>query len=155
MTEEMRPKDYLELGILYVREGRYEEAFRALRQAMFRYTEQSGHELPYPLMSYYGLCLVVLRQDPPRGLALCKRVVDESGNRPEFYWNLGKAYLAMRRKPQAITAFEHGLQIGDDPRIVGELRRLGIRNQPPLPFLPRENFINRYLGILRAKSRAA
>jgi tetratricopeptide (TPR) repeat protein len=155
MSKEMRPKDYMELGILYVREGRYDAAFRALRQAMFGYTEERGHELPYPLMSYYGLCLVVLRQDPPRGLAMCKRAVDEAGNRPEFYWALGKAYLAMRRKPQAITAFQHGLQIGDDARLVGELRRLGIRNEPLIPFLSRENFLNRYLGILRAKSRAA
>lgn len=155
MSQEMRPKDYMELGILYVREGRFDEAFRALRQAMFRYTEQSGHELPYPLMSYYGLCLVVLHQDPPRGLSLCKRAVDEAGNRPEFYWNLGKAYLAVRRKPQAITAFQHGLQIGDDPRLVSELRRLGIRNQPLIPFLSRENILNRCLGLLRAKSKAA
>lgn len=155
MTQQMRPKDYLELGILYIREGRYDEAFRALRQAMFRYSDHSNHELPYPLMSYYGLCLVVLRQDPPRGLALCKRAVDESGNRSEFYWALGKAYLALRRKRQAITAFEHGLQIGDDARIVAELRRLGLRNPPLLSFLPRHNFINRYLGRWRAKSRAA
>ncbi len=155
MTQEMRPKDYMELGILYIREGRYEEAFRALRQAMFGYTGEIGHQLPYPLMSYYGLCLVVLRQDPPRGLALCKRAVDEAGNRPEFYWALGKAYLAMRRKPLAITAFQHGLQIGDDPRLVSELRRLGVRNPPLIPFLSRENFLNRYLGILRAKSKAA
>lgn len=155
MSQEMRPKDYMELGILYVREGRYDEAFRALRQAMFAYTEKSGHEMPYHLMSYYGLCLVVLRQDPPRGLALCKRAVDEAGNRTEFYWALGKAYLALRRKAQAITAFQHGLQIGDDARLVSELRRLGVRNTPLIPFLSRENFLNRYLGILRAKSKAA
>jgi tetratricopeptide (TPR) repeat protein len=155
MSQEMRPKDYLELGILYVREGRYDEAFRSLRQAMLGFTEQRGHDLPYSLMAYYGLCLVVLRQDPPRGLALCRRAVDESGDRPDFYWALGKAYLAMRRKSQAITAFEHGLQIGDDPRLARELRRLGIRNQPLIPFLPRENFLNRYLGLWRAKSRAA
>lgn len=155
MSQEMRPKDYMELGILYVREGRYEEAFRALRQAMFCYSDKSGHEMPYHLMSYYGLCLVVLRQDPTRGLALCKRAVDEAGNRTEFYWALGKAYLAMRRKPLAITAFQNGLQIGDDTRLISELRRLGIRNPPPIPFLPRENFLNRYLGMLRTKSNAA
>lgn len=156
MTQEMRPKDYLELGILYTREGRFEEAFRALRRAMSGYTEQRGHDhVPPHLLAYYGLCLVVLRQDPPSGLALCKRAVNEASNRSEFYWTLGKAYLAMRRKPQAITAFQSGLQIGDDPRLVGELRRMGIRNPPLIPFLARENFLNRYLGILRAKSKAA
>ncbi len=155
MSVHMRPKDYLELGMLYVREGRYDEGFRALQQAMLRYSEQRGHDLPRHLMAYYGLCLVVLRQDPSRGLALCKRAVDEAGDRPEFYWALGKAYLAMRRKPLAITAFEHGLQIGDDPRLVSELRRLGVRNRPLIPFLPRENFLNRYLGILRTKHNAA
>jgi tetratricopeptide (TPR) repeat protein len=153
MTQEMRAKDYVELGILYVREGRYEEAFRSLRQAMLRYSEQNNHELPYPLMSYYGLCLVVLRQDPSRGLTLCKRAVDEAGSKPDFYWNLGKAYLALRKKPQAITAFQHGLEIDDDPRLAAELRRLGVRRRPLVPFLPREHFLNRCLGLWRGKSR--
>ena len=155
MSQEMRPKDYVELGMLYVREGRYEEAFRALRQAMFRYSEQKTHELPYPLMSYYGLCLVVLRQEPPLGMTLCKRAVNEAGNKSEFYWNLGKAYLALRNKAQAITAFQHGLEIDDDPRLTSELRRLGVRGRPLLPFLPRQHFLNRCLGRWRGKSRAA
>ena len=154
--EKMKPKDFLELGVLYAREGRFEEAFRALRQAMRGYTEERGNDrLPAHLLAYYGLCLVVLRQDPPQGLVLCRRAVDEASNRTEFYWTLGKAYLALRRKPQAITAFHHGLQIGDDPRLSGELRRLGVRTPPLIPFLSRENLLNRYLGLWRAKSRAA
>lgn len=155
MSHAMRPKDYVELGMLYVKEGRYDEALHALQEAMLRYDEQNTQELPYPLLSYFGLCLVVLRQNAPRGLALCKRVVDEAGNKPDFYWNLGKAYLSLRKKSQAITAFQHGLEIGDDPRLETELRRLGIRNRPLLPFLPRRHFINRYLGLWRTKNRAA
>lgn len=154
-TQNMRPKDYVELGMLYVREGRYDEALHALQEAMLRYDEQNVRELPYPLLSYFGLCLVVLRQDTSRGLTLCRRAVDEAGNKPDFYWNLGKAYLALRKKPQAIIAFQHGLQIGDDPRLVTELNRLGVRSRPLFPFLSRRHFLNRYWGRWRTKSRAA
>lgn len=154
MANEMRPADYVELGILYVKEGRYQEAYRSLRQAMLHFGDYRVNEIPYPLLSYYGLCLVALGKESARGLTFCRRAVDEAGTRSDFYWNLGKAYLFLDRKPQAIKAFQNGLQIQDDRRIVAELTRLGVRSRPLIPFLSRSHVVNRYLGLLRARSRS-
>jgi tetratricopeptide (TPR) repeat protein len=151
--DKMRPEEYLELGILYVREGRFEDGHRALRQAALQYGERNDKAIPPVLLSYYGLCLVALRRDTERGLRYCKRAVHEAGARPDFYLNLGKAYLFLKKKPDAITAFQHGLQIDDDPRLVAALKRLGTRNLPTIPFLPRRNFLNRYLGLWRSRRR--
>ncbi|MFZ5864194.1 MAG: hypothetical protein ACOYXR_15330 [Nitrospirota bacterium] len=150
---ELRPEEYLELGILYVREGRFEDANRALKQAALKYGDRSDKHVPPVLLSYYGLCLVALRRDADRGLRYCKRAVHEAEARPDFYWNLGKAYLFLKKKPEAITAFQHGLEIDDDPRLLAALNRLGSRKLPMIPFLPRRHFLNRYLGLWRSRRR--
>lgn len=151
--DQLRPEEYLELGILYVREGRFEDGHRALKQSAHHYGERDIKKIPSVLLSYYGLCLVALNRDPVRGLKYCKRAVDASGSRGDFYWNLGKAYLFLKRKGEAITAFQHGLEIDDDPRLISALKRLGTRNLPMVPFLPRHHILNRYLGLWRARRR--
>jgi tetratricopeptide (TPR) repeat protein len=151
--DKLRPEEHLELGILYVREGRFDDAHRSLKQAAHQYGERDIKAIPPVLLSYYGLCLVALQRDAERGLRYCKRAVDVAGSRPDFYWNLGKAYLFLKRKPEAIVAFQHGLELDDDPRLVAALKRLGTRKLPLIPFLPRHNFLNRYLGLWRARRR--
>jgi tetratricopeptide (TPR) repeat protein len=151
--DKMRPEEFLELGILYVREGRFEDAHRALKQAALQYGERSDKAIPPVLLSYYGLCLVALQRDKDRGLRYCKRAVHEAGARPDFYWNLGKAYLFIKKKPEAITAFQRGLELDDDPRLIAALNRLGTRKLPMIPFLPRRHFLNRYLGLWRSRRR--
>ncbi|MFZ5876159.1 MAG: hypothetical protein ACOYXU_07085 [Nitrospirota bacterium] len=149
----MRPEEYLELGMLYTREGRFEDAHRTLKLAAKQYGEHNIQRIPSPLLSYYGLCLVALRKDPERGLRYCKRAVNAAVARPDFYLNLGKAYLFLKRKSDAIAAFQHGLEIADDPRLIAALNRLGTRKLPMIPFLPRRHFLNRYLGLWRARKR--
>lgn len=144
----MKAADYVELGVLYAREGRYLDAHTNLRHALVGFGKLSLKDVPFMLLSYYGLCLVALGKDTGRGLAYCRRAVDEAGNRSEYYFNLGKALVFLKRKAEAITAFQHGLAIDDDPRIETELNRLGIRSRPAIPFLPRRHFLNRYLGRL-------
>ena len=154
MANEMKTADYIELGVLYIREGRYQDAYKPLRQALLVYGEYNVQDVPPELLSYYGLCLIALEKDEDRGLTFCRRAVDEAGHRTDFYWNLGKAYLLLKRKTAAIEAFDRGLEIDDDPRLFDELVRLGIRSRPPIPFLPRRHFLNRCLGKLRMRGQS-
>jgi hypothetical protein len=66
---------------------------------------------------------------------------------PVLYLNLGKAYLVSGKRKLAITAFQKGL--GIDPKnqdLMREMKKLGIRKKPPVPFLGRSNSLNKYLG---------
>lgn len=144
----MQTNDYIELGVLYAREGRYLDAYTNLRSALAAAEHPSIKNIPFILLSYYGLCLVALGKDTERGVTYCRRAVEEAGNRSDFYWNLGKSLLLLQRKAEAIRAFQQGLAIDDDARIEVELRALGIRSRPPLPFLSRRHFLNRYIGRL-------
>ncbi len=154
MVDEMKTTDYIELGVLYLKEGRYLDAYKPLRQALLAYGEFNVQDVPSELLSYYGLCLIALEKDEDRGLTFCRRAIDAAGHRTDLYWNLGKAYLLLNRKTAAIAAFERGLDIDDDPRLFDELVRLGIRGRPPIPFLPRRHFINRCLGMLRMRRQS-
>jgi hypothetical protein len=53
----------------------------------------------------------------------------------------------MRR--EAIAAFEAGLRYDSDhSELRLEQQLIGLRKQPPMPFLSRSNPINKYLGII-------
>ncbi len=71
---------------------------------------------------------------------------------PVFYLNLGRAYLKGNRKAEAVEAFQEGLK--NDPEnhdLLWELRKLGKRKSPPIPFLRRSNPVNKYIGLLVSK----
>ena len=54
-------------------------------------------------------------------------------------------------RKKALDAFHQGLKIDDENEAIKtELRRMGTRKDPPLPFLGRNNFLNHYLGKLLA-----
>ena len=75
---------------------------------------------------------------------------------PELHWNLGRILLAANRKREAHAALVRGLrwQKGH-PGIVGELRRMGRRRRPTLPFLTRSHPINVFLGRLSRPPKSA
>ncbi len=67
----------------------------------------------------------------------------------ENYLNLGRVYLRAGLKMKAIETFRRGLELNNkNPEIISELKTLGLRNKPPVPSLPRDNFVNKYLGII-------
>ena len=50
----MTTAHYIELGVLYAKEGRYHDAYKPLRQALTSYGEQNVKDVPFILVSYYG-----------------------------------------------------------------------------------------------------
>jgi tetratricopeptide (TPR) repeat protein len=49
---------------------------------------------------------------------------------------------------EAIKAFREGMHHESNAQIIQELERLGLRNPPVIPFLKRNNPLNKYLGII-------
>jgi hypothetical protein len=72
--------------------------------------------------------------------------------RAELFLNLGRVYLMARDRRSAYEAFTMGLRIDRrDPRLRRELRRMGVRRRPVLPFLDRGHAVNRWLGRFMAR----
>ncbi len=156
-AEEIRPADYLRAVKARLRSGRQKEAFGLLLQASVRYPDE-------PLiLSYYGCLQAIVDKRYRSGVETCKRAIalfkkeasfDEDALYPVFYLNLGRAYVAAGKKRDAIDAFKKGLKYDNSHYdLLKELRGLGIREKPPVPFLDRSNPINKYVGLILHKAK--
>ncbi len=156
-TEKIRPADYLRAVKASLRSGKQKEAFGLLLQATAQFPDE-------PLiLSYYGCLQALVDKKYRSGVETCKRAIALFGEKesfsvevlyPVFYLNLGRAYLAAGKKKDAIDAFHKGLQYDNgNSDLRKELRGLGIRKKPPVPFLERANPINKYIGMILQKAK--
>ena len=105
------------------------------------------------IQSYLGYCIAMERGQITEALNLCRIAIDAEPNNPEHYLNLGRVYLKARRRDDAIEELRRGLSFGDNRDITALLERLGVRKQPVFTFLPRNNFLNKYIGIILVRLR--
>jgi tetratricopeptide (TPR) repeat protein len=105
--------------------------------------------------SHYGLALGLVERRLDRALELCRSAAREEFFQPAHYLNLARLHLAFGFKAESIRYLRRGLMIDpDNDPIRAELRRLGVRRNPPLSFLRRGNLLNRLLGKLRGRAGA-
>jgi tetratricopeptide (TPR) repeat protein len=148
--------EYFEEVQQLLREGDGNAALSTLRHALDQFPVD-----PF-LLSYYGCLLAVVENKPQEGIRICEdalltlRTSMPFGSEffyPAFYLNLGRAYMKGDKKKDAIRAFQHGLQ--NDPHnsdILWEMKKIGSRKKPLVPFLSRTNPINKYIGMLLYKA---
>ncbi|MGW8272434.1 MAG: tetratricopeptide repeat protein [Thermodesulfovibrionales bacterium] len=110
---------------------------------------------PY-LLSYHGYLRASIAKDHGNGMKMCKDALEMLKEQmpvgaefffPVFLLNIGRVYLLSGRTQHAINNFRRGLEL--DPGnvdLIGELQRLGLRRSPVIPFLSRNNLLNKYLG---------
>jgi len=138
-----------------VSELRYGRATCAL--LLFRRAVTISREAAQPnrrvarYLSYSGICLHRsggLAQD---ALRLCQEAVGIDGNRPSLWRNLASVAVAAGRPGLAHHALNRALAVSPGHRgVATDLRKLGIRRRPVLPFLDRSNTVNVVLGRIRA-----
>jgi tetratricopeptide (TPR) repeat protein len=156
-AEEIKPSAYLRAVKVHLRSGKQKDAFGLLLRASVQFPDE-------PLiLSYYGCLQAIVDKKHRTGVEACKRALalfkrkKSSGEEvlyPVFYLNLGRAYLAAGKKKDAIDAFHKGLQYDkSNSDLRKELRGLGMRKPPPVPFLDRANPINKYIGMILQKAK--
>ncbi len=156
MSQKQKTKsDYFEEVKKLLRKGSGKEALKTLRESLEKFPSD-----PF-LMSYYGCLVAVVENNPKEGIRICREAIAGIKDSlpfggefffPVFYLNLGRAYLKGNRKAEAVNAFQEGLI--NDPEnhdLLWELRKLGTRRRPPIPFLHRSNPVNKYIGLLVSK----
>ena len=98
------------------------------------------------------MCVAYERGKIKDAISLCERALQVESQNVEIYLNLGKVYLRAGLKIKAVETFRRGLKIdSENPEIIAELQLLGIRKKPVIPSLPRDNFLNKYLGIILSR----
>jgi tetratricopeptide (TPR) repeat protein len=153
---DITPADYLRAVKSRLMSGKQKTAFELLQQATIQFPNDPV------ILSYYGCLLAIVERKYRGGVETCRKAIvmlkkqasfGEEMLYPVFYLNLGRAYLASGKKNDAISAFKKGLQFDNSNNdLLKDLRALGVRKQPPVPFLDRTNPINKYIGkLLRTK----
>jgi Flp pilus assembly protein TadD len=105
-------------------------------------------------MSWYGLTLVLVERNSNLGVSLVDQALRVAGPSPELLLNSARAHLALKQRERAIRAIGRGLELWPaDPRLAAARDALGWRAKPVLPFLSRNNPLNRVLGRMRHRWR--
>jgi dihydrofolate reductase len=65
--------------------------------------------------------------------------------------NLGRIQLLAGEREKGLTTLRKGMQQGGDGEFLAELNKMGVRETPLFPSLPRSHPLNRYLGLLLSR----
>lgn len=101
-------------------------------------------------VSYYGVCLAKLRRKYAEAVQYCNVSIKANIFDPDHRYNLALVYLERDERRAAVEALSSGLRLNPrHPRINRIFDEIGRRQKPPIPFLPRNNPINVWLGKKR------
>jgi tetratricopeptide (TPR) repeat protein len=143
-------EDSFRQGMNAFEEGRGREAM-AFFEAAIKLERRFGARTPQArYLSHYGLCLGMVMQRKHEGVRYCKEAAHLETYNADIQCNLGRVLLASGIRKEAYRAFVSGLKM--DPGhagIVRELKQMGVRRRPVLPFLSRNNRLNVLLGRIR------
>lgn len=152
IEREKQKAEYFDTVKKLLRSGNNRQALRILKEGFGEFPEDLF------IMSYYGCLTAIVEKKFDKGIKLCQGALEKLGTATEksvhaaFCLNLGRAYLAGGQKEQAIEAFNNGLTFDKKNRdLLWELKKLGTRKNPPVPFLSRGNPINKYIGMIRSR----
>lgn len=107
-------------------------------------------------LSYFGLCLALVRKQYKAAVELCKRAVDLEFYNGDHYANMARVYLAAGNRKKAVETADQGLKLVPGHEYLHEVREeLGVRAKPLVPILDRSNPINVSLGQARAAKKIA
>jgi len=105
-------------------------------------------------MSHYGMTLVLVEGDRQRGIRFCEEAVRRIPPTREALVNLARALVQTRNREQAVRALKKALELSpEDPEVRQAFTELGLRRPAPIPWLPRNFFLNRWIGKLTWKHR--
>ena len=134
----------LEEGLALLARGEAAEAHRCFARA------HRMAQSDLRIMSWYGLTLVLVEKNSSLGVLYCDQAVRLGGAEPETSLNQARVHLGLGQRERAVKALARGLAAHpDDPGLRAAQEAMGWRRRPILPWLPRSNPLNRWLGKLR------
>lgn len=124
----------------------YFEACLRLEECNLRSTRRAKYA------SYYGYCLAVALGRTREALEICNRAASSDLFNPEIYLNLARVQLMATDRRGAWNSLVRGLSLDPGHRAIRtEMKKMGLRRRPVVPFLERSHPLNRAAGLLVKK----
>ena len=131
--------------------GRHREALAFFRGAIEIEKRTGGGPYQARYLSFFGLSVGLTDGGLHEAVRCCRQAAKQEGYRPEVCLNLGRVLLMADRRREAYRSLRAGLRMQPANReIHRELRRMGRRRRPVVPFLGRQSPLNVFLGRLRS-----
>ncbi|MCW8860161.1 MAG: tetratricopeptide repeat protein [Deltaproteobacteria bacterium] len=96
--------------------------------------------------SYLAYCLAKGQGRIHAAAKMCRESLKREPNNSLHYLILGRILLMSGNKGKAIDTFRQGLRTSPNPKIINELKKLGLRKPAVLKALKRNHVVNRALG---------
>ena len=103
--------------------------------------------------SYLGYCIAKERGQVRKGSDLCAESLKAEPENALHHLNLAKILVISGQKTEALGVLREGMAVGGSEELISLLGTLGTRKPPVLPFLSRDNSVNKYLGMILSKLR--
>jgi tetratricopeptide (TPR) repeat protein len=130
-------------GVALLKNGHAQLAMERLRRAV-ACDRQNPHYL-----SFLGLSIARAERKWDQASELCEIAVQLEREQVQLYLNLAEVYASAGRRAKALGTLDAALELfGDDERLRRARRGVERRRSSVLPFLRRENMLNRKLGKL-------
>lgn len=98
-------------------------------------------------LSYWGLCVAIAEKQTKKGVDLCRQAMEREFYDSTHHANLVRLHLTKGNRKLAVQAMEEAmLSIPGDQRLAQLRQQMGFRQHNPVPFLPRNNSLNQWLG---------
>ena len=131
----------------FLRDGYPEKALPHINRA----SQLEEHNPFY--QSYLGVTIARAGKKFDEAEKLCDNALRLKRDQPQLYLNLAEVYIAAGRRQDAMETLSMGVKYAQrDARIQRLMSQISSRRRPVVPFLGRQHFLNRRLGIWRHKT---
>ena len=145
-------ENYFKKGLAALVDQNHEDASVFFRRALDLDRDRNRRQPDMRFLSYYGFSLAKAGHSSATAIQACRQAVAKQPLDPVLLLNLGRVYALAGKNTQALDAFERGLQIAPDSKVLAQERdKLERRGRPVVVGLSREHPINKALGKLRAR----
>ena len=143
--DELDEEELLRQGREALKLERHEQARDFLAAYCERLTKRDA-PVAAGVLASYALSLGHTRA-LKEGVQICLRALAADRRNPHVYWSLAQLYILAGTKKKAVDAVGEGLRFSPEHRGLLRIRKeLGIRQSPPIRFLPRNSGVNVRLG---------
>jgi len=130
-------------GIACLAEGEHDKALDAFALADHKTARDDVYKNKY--QSFHGLMLVYAGQS--KGIELCRAASATECFDGDVFYNQARAELELDHRRQAVMALRRGLDFDrNHPDLLRLRQRLGVRRGLVIPFLDRDNALNKLFG---------